>query len=83
MLHNVIKIEFVSQHARGGGGGGGGGRFTPDVFLFFFFWQVDRPITGWRVEGALLVQLLSTKKARIVQIGDTRMKLSQIVKGPI
>ena len=27
-----------------------------------------------------LVQLLSTKK--IVQIGDTSMKLSQIVKGP-
>ena len=42
-----------------------------------------RPITGWRVEEALLVQLLSTKKARIVQIGDTRMKLSQIVKGSV
>ena len=48
MLHNVIKIEFVSQHARGGGGGGGG-RFTPDVFLFFFF-LTGRQAYNW-VEG--------------------------------
>ena len=48
MLHNVIKIEFVSQHARGGGGGGGGA-FTVGCFFFFFF-LTGRQAYNW-VEG--------------------------------
>ena len=46
MLHNVIKIEFVSQHARGGGGGGGAGCSG----VFFFFFLTGRQAYNW-VEG--------------------------------